>query len=91
MCLYMKILREIYLRKESHLPEHGWLQACWTCDTITSRTLDYNKITKGKRIYKFIVYLCPHCKRKIKNPENHQKFSNSCYEFIEEYLDTCGP
>ena len=55
------------------------------------KSLDYNKITKGKRIYKFIVYLCPHCKRKIKNPENHQKFSNSCDEFIEEYLDTCGP
>ena len=46
----MKILREIYLRSESHLPEHGWLQACWTCDTITSRTLDYNKITKRRYI-----------------------------------------
>ena len=85
----MKILREVYLRNESHLPEHGWLQSCWTCDIITSRTIDYNKITKGKNIYKFIVYLCPNCKKKLKNSENREKFSNSCEEFIEEYLDTC--
>ena len=53
----MKILREVYLRNESHLPEHGWLQSCWTCDIITSRTIEYKKITEGKNIYKFIVYL----------------------------------
>ena len=75
----MKILREVYLKHESHLPARGWLHACWTCDIITSRTLDYNKITKGKRIYKFIVYLCPKCKKKLKKPENQEKFSNSGY------------
>jgi hypothetical protein len=87
----MKILREVYLRRESHLPAHGWLHACWTCESITGKTLEHNTTVKGKRIYKFIVYLCPKCTKKLKKPENQQKFSNSCDKFIEEYLDTCGP
>jgi len=36
----MKILREVYLRRESHLPAHGWLHACWTCESITGKTLE---------------------------------------------------
>ena len=72
----MKILREVYLRNESHLPEYGWLQSCWTCDTITSRTIEYKKITEGKKIYKFIV------KSNLKN----LKKSNKKSKLIKNYI-----
>ena len=59
----MKIIREVYLYSDTHLPTHGWLQGCWECETITSRIITYKTVLKGKLTYKFIVYLCPHCKK----------------------------
>jgi hypothetical protein len=45
----MKIIREVYLYSDTHLPTHGWLQGCWECETITSRLKTYKEITKNKK------------------------------------------
>ena len=86
----MKILREVYLRNDSHLPKHGWLHSCWGCEQITSRTIEYSTVTTGKNIYKFIVYFCPKCQKKIKIKKYMDIFSYNCDEFIEEYLSSRG-
>ena len=31
----MPTLKRIYIYRESHLPENGWLQACFRCKAIT--------------------------------------------------------
>ena len=85
----MKTVREVYLHAETHLPIHGWLQGCWLCDTITSKTKERATIHKVKRIYKFIVYMCPPCRRKIDNGEKIRDFNTKCNEFIIDYLSTC--
>ena len=85
----MKILRQIYLFKESHLPEKGWLQACYECDTITSKTINYKSISKNKKTYKFIIHVCNSCKKSLKeDTEKNAKFINRCDKFIDEYLIT---
>jgi len=85
----MKIIREVYLYSDTHLPRHGWLQGCWECETITSRLITYKKITKNILIYKFIVYLCPCCKKQINaKEEKKEEFNTKCNDFIEDYLET---
>ena len=90
MCLCMKIIREIYLYSDTHLPTRGWLQGCWECETITSRIITYKEITKNRLTYKFIVYLCPHCKKRINTKEEKKEFNTKCNEFIEDHLETRG-
>ena len=34
----------IYLYKETHLPTEGWLQGCFICDTITSKTEEFKPV-----------------------------------------------
>jgi hypothetical protein len=87
----MKIIREVHLYSDTHLPIRGWLQGCWECETITSRLITYKTVTKNILTYKYIVYLCPTCKNKIKNnPEKKEDFNTKCNEFIEDHLETCG-
>jgi hypothetical protein len=85
----MKIIREIHLHSDTHLPIHGWLQGCWECKTITGRLITYKTVTKGKFTYKFIVHLCPHCKKLINTKEEKKEdFNNTCNEFIDDHLYT---
>lgn len=84
----MKIIREIYLHSDTHLPIYGWLQGCWECETITSRLKTYKSITKGNFTYKFIVYLCPSCKILINNKVEKEEFNTKCNEFIDDHLYT---
>ena len=91
MCLYMKIIREVYLHSDTHLPIYGWLQGCWECESITSRTIKYKEVIKNKLKYKYIAYLCPTCKRQMNtNTEKKEDFNTKCNEFIEDHLETCG-
>ena len=86
----MNIIREVYLYSDTHLPTHGWLQGCWECEAITSRLITYKTVIKGKYTCKFIVYLCPHCKKKINfKAEKKKEFNTKCNEFIEDHLETC--
>ena len=84
----MKIIREVYLYSDTHLPRHGWLQGCWECETITSRIITYKTVTKGKFTYKFIVYLCPRCKKRINAKKEKEEFNTKCNEFIDDHLNT---
>ena len=34
-----KIIKEIYIYRESHLPTDGWIQKCFHCDTLTSKNI----------------------------------------------------
>jgi len=40
----MKIIKNVYLYRDSHLPEQGWLQSCFRCYTITSRLYSFKTI-----------------------------------------------
>jgi uncharacterized protein YlaI len=84
----MKIIREVYLYSDTHLPTRGWLQGCWECETITSRIITYKTVTKGKFTYKFIVYLCPRCKKRINAKKEKEEFNTKCNEFIDDHLNT---
>lgn len=82
----MKVIREVYLYSETHLPVNGWLQGCWECDIITSKTKKYKTINTVKRIYKFIIYLCPSCKKQTVKTDKIDEFNTRCNEFIIDYL-----
>jgi hypothetical protein len=87
----MNITREVYLHSDTHLPIYGWLQGCWECESITSRIITYKEITKKRLTYKFIVYICPRCKKQINlDAEKKKDFNTKCDGFIEDYLETSG-
>ena len=45
----MKIIKHIYIFKETHLPERGWLQGCYVCSQITSRNITFKSIELEKK------------------------------------------
>lgn len=71
------------------LPEKGWMQQCFLCNLITSKTITYKKISHEKRyvkiIYEIKVYCCPSCIRKMdKCDEYFDFFKESCDNFLDE-------
>jgi hypothetical protein len=86
----MIILRKIYIFSDTHLPENGWLQGCYECGGITSRTILYKTKYRYKKKYKFIMHLCPRCKRQLeKNSQQNNKLINRCNIFIDSFLNSC--
>lgn len=80
----MKIIKNVYLYRDSHLPEHGWLQSCFRCYTITSKLYSFKTIENKKKIYQFKIYMCPSCQKKIINDDNEfVKFSNRADKYID--------
>ena len=79
----MSETKTIDIFKQSHLPKEGWLQSCFNCYTITSKTYYYKMIITNKVKYKFNVYCCPHCKKKFyKEKKTLYKFSKICDRYI---------
>lgn len=77
---------EIY--NESHLPKNGWIQSCFNCNNITSKTLLHKKIKTHNKTYIFKVFNCPNCKKKmIKNHMKYYNFRKECNVFIKEYYN----
>ena len=72
----------IYLYKETHLPEGGWLQGCFICNTITSNTEDFKPVIEEKKT-RYIVHICPPCLKK-KNSSIELK-EIYCYQ-LNQYL-----
>jgi hypothetical protein len=88
----MKILRQVYLFYETHLPEKGWLQGCYQCKMITSKTICYKNIHAYNKTIKFVVYICNPCKKLLKkDTEKNLLFINNCNNFIAEYLESGRP
>uniref|UniRef100_A0A6C0C6L3 Uncharacterized protein n=1 Tax=viral metagenome TaxID=1070528 RepID=A0A6C0C6L3_9ZZZZ len=85
----MKLVQEINLYSDTHLPIHGWLQGCWECKSITSRSIIYKKVDQNKVTYKYIVYLCNSCKKQMNyKAEKKEDFYITCDEFIDNHLET---
>lgn len=79
----MSKIKSIDIFKQSHLPKEGWLQACFNCYTITSKTYYYKMILLKKTNYKFNIYCCPQCKKRLyKEKYSLYKFSKRCDEYI---------
>lgn len=86
----MKIIKHIYIFKDTHLPERGWLQGCYVCSQITSRNITFKSIELEKKTNKFIVYLCPSCRCDLeKDDEQNLWFINKCNRFTRNYLNSC--
>lgn len=98
-----KIVKIIYLYRDSHLPCNGWLQSCFNCYTITSKTITFKTIhNKGyfkKRFvyeydyWEFKVFLCGKCRRKLedkkdcKNIKEYTKFNSTCNRYIKNHYN----
>tara|TARA_B100001989_G_C24531075_1_gene461682 strand:- start:1627 stop:1887 length:261 start_codon:yes stop_codon:yes gene_type:complete len=80
----MKKITSIDICRKSHLPEKGWLQACFHCYSITGKIFDYTTIRKFNSIFKINVYLCPSCQKKFKNNVlKYYFFTLDCNDYIE--------
>lgn len=80
----MKKITTIDICRKSHLPEKGWLQACFNCYSITGKTLEYSTIRKFNNIFNVNVYLCPSCKRKFQNNIfEYHVFTIECNNYIK--------
>ena len=80
----MKTIKNVYLYRDSHLPEQGWLQSCFKCYSITGKLYSFKTIENKKKIYQFQIYMCPSCQRKIEEDEDaFIKFSNRANKYID--------
>lgn len=81
----MKKITSIEICRKSHLPEKGWLQACFNCYSITSKTFEYGNIRKFNNIFKISVYLCPGCKKALrKDVLLYNYFCIDCNDYIKK-------
>ena len=84
----MPSVKRIYIYKDSHLPEIGWLQACFKCEAITGRYFLFQSFTKKDTLYEFYIHTCGPCTKSFKkNPQNYIQFSDICNEYIKDYYD----
>ena len=77
--------KKIYIYRDSHLPEEGWIQSCFHCYTYTSSVIDYTFFKYKKVIYECDVYLCESCETLLQE-DNTQKerFRNRCDRYIRK-------
>ena len=90
----MPVVKRIYIYNDSHLPEEGWIQACFKCKELTSKTILFKTFHKDEILYEFYVYICGKCKRKnSKLSYEWLDFNDLCNNYIKlnfEYLFTSG-
>ncbi len=73
---------EIY--RDSHLPSKGWIQSCFNCYTLTSKTFLYKCIKLNEKVYEFHIYNCNECKNKMKkNMLLFLNFRSNCDKYIK--------
>lgn len=76
---------ELYIYYESDkMPENGWMQSCFRCDSFTAATLIYRE--EYDRDY--IVYICNSCKKRLTNSEENNKFRRRCDKFIKKNFES---
>uniref|UniRef100_A0A6C0CNP4 Uncharacterized protein n=1 Tax=viral metagenome TaxID=1070528 RepID=A0A6C0CNP4_9ZZZZ len=73
----------IYLYKETHLPAEGWLQGCFICDTITSKTEEFKPVVEDTKV-KYVVHICPPC---IKHKNNNIELNNLYLGQLNDYIN----
>lgn len=80
----MPKVKRIYIYRDSHLPEIGWLQSCFKCEAITGRYFLFHTFRYKETLYEFYVHTCGTCTRCFKkNPQDYIKFSNTCNKYIK--------
>lgn len=73
----------IYLYKETHLPAEGWLQGCFICDTITSKTEEFKPAQVNNKM-KYVVHICPTCQR---HKNNNKELRDVYIEQLNDYIN----
>ena len=79
--------KKIYLYRDSHLPEEGWLQSCFYCYTFTSNTIDYTYIKRNNILYECNVHLCPQCEELLHRPDyikEREIFESKCSKYLRK-------
>lgn len=86
----MRMLHKIYIyREKENLPEEGWFQSCYMCDTITSGLELFDTWEEGKKTYEIHVYLCSGCHKKITyNVPFHDSYKRRCSRYIDKHFFT---
>tara|TARA_X000000368_G_C22969052_1_gene684587 strand:- start:511 stop:789 length:279 start_codon:yes stop_codon:yes gene_type:complete len=84
-----KKIKKIYIYRDSHLPEEGWLQSCFDCYQITSKLIlfkTYKTNNNNADIYwEIYIHQCNNCKCD-ENEEKQKKFLNSYNKYIHKYF-----
>ena len=71
---------KIYGDKKDTLPEDGWFHTCLYCNEITASTKIYIS-TKYSKDHRFTVFICPNCKKKVKEDD----FAKKCEIYIANH------
>lgn len=82
-----KKLKQIYIYRDSHLPESGWLQSCFKCCSITSNVILFETVRTNSKyiLWEFYIHTCPKCVKILKIDDNENKqFKYECNEYIWE-------
>ena len=89
-----KLVKQIYLYRDSHLPKNGWIQSCMNCYLHTERKILFYTVHQEKEYYdkywEFYTHLCNPCKKRILNKKNKQnlkenlKFQKTCYLYMKK-------
>jgi hypothetical protein len=84
----MPIIKRIYIYNDSHLPEDGWIQACFNCNELTSKTILFKTFIKNETLYEFKISICGKCKRKLNNlSSDWLKFNDCCNDYINNNFE----
>jgi hypothetical protein len=88
----MPKIKRIYLYRDSHLPEEGWLQSCFKCKEITGKYFLFQTFHKEDDLYEFYIHICSKCKKKFDNsPLLYVNFSDKCNEYIRDHFNHLMP
>ena len=85
------IIKKIYIYRDSHLPEKGWLQSCYRCYQITHHTANFKTIKKENTKYshwEFHTFVCKTCQNHLyekKNLPEYISFTKECNSYIKEH------
>jgi len=56
---------KVYIFNDCNQPINGWFKSCFVCKTITAQTYFFNEKKYFDKYFKYIVYVCPECKKNI--------------------------
>jgi hypothetical protein len=81
----MPTLKRIYIYRESHLPENGWLQACFRCKSITGKYILFETFYHNNYLYEFYIHICGHCNQHFeRNKTSYLTFASDCSTYIRD-------
>ena len=75
----MPKIKRIYLYRDSHLPEEGWLQSCFKCKEITGKYFLFQTFHKEDDLYEFYIHICSKCKKKFDLRISFDRKDLNCY------------